>query len=284
MLSNILATNFIKRNLGQRLIEIMKLYKPQTHEPRVLSYGIECVHFFFMLMELITPKDAKEPRKFEVVRFVSTRGPGADVTNTVTINTYLAQLCEFTVIQNLLTMLERYHQTNEQQLYQTCKLLKRIVRAHPANMGVFFNLRWFKRMHMIMKSEFVMERPAMFRDVTDFFALILQAFLHTSKKNKLVFTELLLNTHISAKERLADNYEVWEGIVNNYSGVSWQKRFEQRTCGKTYEELMQELKEQKKGNIERVWTTEEDAALGELMKKFGKGGCRRESMSSVRLF
>jgi len=50
-LGRTLADNIIAKNLGAQLQWVLKNYSPTTHEPRVLSYGIETMHWFLLLIE-----------------------------------------------------------------------------------------------------------------------------------------------------------------------------------------------------------------------------------------
>lgn len=76
----VLVENLVGRNIAQRLIEILKIYKPLTHEPRVLSYAIEALHYCLLLMEEVTEGGAKaeKPREFTVIKYgtaYATEGP-----------------------------------------------------------------------------------------------------------------------------------------------------------------------------------------------------------------
>ncbi|CAD7961189.1 unnamed protein product [Amoebophrya sp. A120] len=262
-LGYVLVENLIGRNIAQRLIEVIKLYKPMTHEARVLSYSIEALHYCLLLMEEVTDKDTKEPKVFMVIKY-------GNVQTEMKITDYTKALCDWTIIQNLLTMLERYHHTNEMQLYFTCKMLRRIISAHPSNIALFFNLRFFARMEKIIKSDFVVERPEMFRDLHHLFKLILHEFLKCYKDNKLAITELLLNL-TTGRDELTGSYENWDGILKNYETAVMKKKMEDMVINKkTYDEMKAELKQAKldlKHN-ERKWTEEEEKELKEKYLKY----------------
>ncbi|CAD7969986.1 unnamed protein product [Amoebophrya sp. A25] len=173
-LAYVLVENLVGRNIGQRLVEVCKLYKPQTHDPRVISYAIECLHFCLLLMEEVA-RPGEGDREFPVLRFTTQNM--RDVSTIVTISTYIKGLSDWAIIQNLLTCLESYHHTNENQLYSTCKLIRRIIDSHPAYIALFWNLRFFARMDKIVKSDIVKQNPGKFSDLHRLFKQIIREFV-----------------------------------------------------------------------------------------------------------
>jgi len=138
-----------------------------------------------------------------------------------------------------------------------------IIDAHDANVGIFFNIRWFARMEKIMQNDVMKKRGDQFKELKRLFYLIIRKFFDcAAKKNNLAYTELILNTQVNKLDSLTDSYSTWNGILQNYETPEFRAQFAGVMANQSYNEMLQKKKDEKKsGLVTKEWSAEETEKL-----------------------
>jgi len=143
--AEILVQNIVKDDVMAHLVWIMKNFKTSSHDPRVMSYAVEVFHFLMRLMTKVTEKKEKQGPKIE---FRVERAHGFRLQHVATTaEKELADLADARVVENLFYLLEKYKRQSAQLTSMLVKLLYQIIRVHPTNIVVFFELSYFMRIY-----------------------------------------------------------------------------------------------------------------------------------------
>jgi len=255
---DILVQNIIKDDVMAHLSWIMKNFKSSSHDLRILSYAVEVFHHMLRLMKKVEDRQGKK-LEFQVER---SRGTGLTRATTTT-EKEVEGLADARVVENLFHLLEKYRRHSPQLHSMLVKLIYQIVRAHPTNIVIFFELSYFMRIFRLMSDPMLSggKNSKKYREMVELLQYILRQFFKCAEVNGCVFAELLFRkVPEHSKNGLLENHaSEFAAILDNYEDESYKRILDRMGAGESLNAMREKQRAIMKGQL--PWTTEEDTVL-----------------------
>lgn len=259
----ILIKNILKEDVMSQLCWIMKNYKSSSHDPRVLSYTVEIFHHMTRLMKKVMDMHKQDAAKVE---FEVDRVYGRQLRRAVTsVSAEIESLADANVVENLFHLLEKYKRHSPQLNSMLVKLIYSIMKAHDANIVVFFELSYFVRIHRIWSDPLIRDRKEgkKYAEMVELLRFILRQFFKCAERNQCVFAELLFRkTFAKQKDAVMEDHATeFQAILDNYEDEGYAQFLDRMRHGDTFEVMRARQRQLLSGSL--PWTEEEDAVLRE---------------------
>merc|ERR1719174_3204028 len=195
------------------------------------------------------------------VEFHVERPFGAQLRRVVTtVDSEIESLADASVVENLFHLLEKYKRHSPQLNSMLVKLIYSIMKAHDANIVVFFELSYFVRIHRIWSDPLIRDRKEgkKYGEMVDLLRFILRQFFKCAERNQCVFVELLFRkTFEKQKEALLETRgSEFEAILTNYEDEGYAQFLERMRQGEGFSTMRARQRQLQDGNL--PWTEEED--------------------------
>merc|ERR1719174_3175959 len=198
------------------------------------------------------------------VEFEVDRVHGRQLRRAVTsVSAEIESLADANVVENLFHLLEKYKRHSPQLNSMLVKLIYSIMKAHDANIVVFFELSYFVRIHRIWSDPLVRDRKQgkKYVEMVELLRFILRQFFKCAEKNKCVFVELLFRKTFPKKNEamLENQSSEFEAILDNYENDGYAAFLDRMRMGESFGDMRSRNKQLQDGNL--PWTEEEDTVL-----------------------
>merc|ERR1719195_1374208 len=177
----------------------------------------------------------------------------------------LADLADARVLENLFYLLEKYKRQSAQLTSMLVKLLYQIIRVHPTNIVVFFELSYFMRIYRICSDPLLRDKRQglRYQEMVSMLQYVLRQFFKCAEVNGCVFVELLFRkVHENKNQALLESHTAeFAAILDNYEDDGYKRILERMKAGETLDAMREKHKAALEGSL--PWTAEEDNVLRE---------------------
>eukprot|EP00449_Zooxanthella_nutricula_P029115 CAMPEP_0198551132 /NCGR_PEP_ID=MMETSP1462-20131121/76125_1 /TAXON_ID=1333877 /ORGANISM="Brandtodinium nutriculum, Strain RCC3387" /LENGTH=892 /DNA_ID=CAMNT_0044281767 /DNA_START=16 /DNA_END=2690 /DNA_ORIENTATION=- len=253
----ILTQSLIKENIMANLAWVMKNYKTTSHDPRIMSYAVEVLHYILRLMRTLSERRGQK-LEFQVEIMGRTLKR-----TTTTMEQELARLADAQVVENLFHLLEKYKRHSAALNSMLVKLIYSIIRVQRENIVVFFELTYFIRIQRIWADPLVRDRRQgkRYQEMVTLLQFILRQFFKCVETNKCAFVELLFRkVPESQKEALLQDHTAeFAAILDHYENEEYKRVLEKMGAGDSVKDLKNRQRMMLDGSL--PWTEQEDQVL-----------------------
>eukprot|EP00929_Paragymnodinium_shiwhaense_P021216 TRINITY_DN138_c0_g1_i1.p1 TRINITY_DN138_c0_g1~~TRINITY_DN138_c0_g1_i1.p1 ORF type:complete len:1116 (-),score=365.72 TRINITY_DN138_c0_g1_i1:252-3599(-) len=254
----ILLQNLVKEDVMANLVWILRSFKSSSHDPRVMSYGVEVFHYMLQLMTKVLKRQGLQ-NEFVVEKHTAKR----QLRSSTSVDKEIAQLADARVVENLFYLLEKYRRHTPQLSNILVRLIHQIIKASPTNIVVFFELSYFVRIQRICTDHAVKyaKKGSQYDEIQQLLQHILRQFFKCAERNGLVFAELLFRkVQDNPKGALLESHtSEFAAILDNYEDEDYRKILDRMEAGESLSAVRARQRALQEGNL--PWTEEEDEVL-----------------------
>jgi len=270
----VIAQNLLYENTLVELEWLLGAYRSTSHDPRVMTYAMECTHRVAKLMQRLA--DLEEKLYVGKKRAGGKRNAESAVVQNqvITKDSFMEKLCKPPIIAALMYMVDRFAQNGRELNYFLGSLLYQICRLKKYHVVYFFQLTYLFVLQRVLDSSKERADASQFRDLTNFAKFVETKLSQLSKKNSWIWIDVVFpKVAFKGAETsgLTSLPEELQAIYDNFEDEGSRKRFDVLDGGESYVEMCEKALGPKLlagGSQGIAWTLEADALLREEYENY----------------